>query len=227
MTPSPRPLPDPYRDAEPTADALAARRAGDAGRRLLLGLIASRAPADVLDRAAADLDAIAERLAPYAVRSRYEGTEGISVAKGAIGNTRVVENHLLLGLANPLAPPLTTERFDDGTVRARATYDMRYEGMPGWVHGGAIALAFDLVLGLAAGWVAQRPAMTGTLTLKYRRPSKLWTELVYEARAEPVGTRTIRAEGTLNGPDGVCVEAEGIWVKAKTEIVPAVESGLE
>jgi acyl-coenzyme A thioesterase PaaI-like protein len=227
MTPTRAPLPDPNAGIEPTPDVVAARRAGDAGRRVLLGLIASQAPAEVLDGVAADLDAIAARLAPHAVRSRYDGTEGISVAKGGIGNSRVVEHHLLLGRANPLAPPLTTQRFDDGTVQARATYDLRYEGMPGWVHGGAIALAFDLVLGLASGWVAQRPAMTGTLTLKYRQPSKLWTELVYEARAESVGTRTIRAEGTLAGPDGVCVEAEGIWVKATTDIVPAVEPGLE
>jgi acyl-coenzyme A thioesterase PaaI-like protein len=222
-----QPLPDPDDDVEPTPDVVAARRAGAAGRRLLLGLIASRAPGDVLDGVADELGAIADRLQPYAVRSRYDGTAGIAVASGGIHNARVVEHHLLLGSANPLAPPLTAERYDDGTVRATVSYDLRYEGMPGWVHGGAIALAFDLILGLAAGWVAQRPSMTGTLTLKYRQPSRLWTELVYEAKAEPVGTRTIRSTGTLAGPDGVCAEADGIWVKAKTETMPAVEPGIE
>jgi acyl-coenzyme A thioesterase PaaI-like protein len=220
-------MPAPDAGVEPTADALAARRVGDSGRRLLLALIASRAPVDLLDDVAEDLDAIAERLEPYAVRSRYEGTEGIAVAAGGIRSSRVVDHHLLLGQANPLAPPLTVARFDDGTVRASVSYDLRYEGMPGWVHGGAIALAFDLILGLASGWVAQRPSMTGTLTLKYRQPSKLWTDLVYEATAEPVGARTIRATGTLTGPDGLCVEADGIWVKAKTETMPAVEPGIE
>jgi len=202
---------------------LAARRAGDAARKVLLGLIASRAPADELDDAARALDAIAARLAPHAVRSRYDGTSGLAVAARGAQDTRIVEHHLLLGAANPLAPPLHAERHDDGSVRATVTYDLRYEGMPGWVHGGAIALAFDLVLGLAAGWVAQRPAMTGTLTLRYRKPSKLWTELVYESSAEAVGARTIRAIGSLTGPDGLCAEAEGIWVRARTDTMAPVE----
>ena len=208
---------------------LAARRAGEAGRRLLRAVIASRAPATTLDDVAATLDAVAEQLEPYAVRSRYEGTAGLAVASGGgIRDPRVLEHHLLLGEANPLAPPLTIDRSPEGHVRALATYDLRYEGMPGWVHGGAIALAFDLVLGLAAGAIAHRPVMTGTLTLRYRKPSLLWTELVYEADAEPDGERKINASGTLRGPDGdVRVEAEGIWIRARTDNIPPAAGDVE
>lgn len=207
----------------PAPETLAARRAGAAARKLLLGLIASRAPADELEAAADQLEAIAARLAPHSVRSRYDDPAGVTGAAGGIQGPRFLEHHLLLGASNPLAPPLSVDRGPDGSVLATVTYDLRYEGLPGLVHGGAIALAFDLVLGIAAGWVAQGPAMTGTLTARYRKPSELWTELVYEASAEPVGARTVRAFGTLSGPDGVSVEAEGIWVKTRSDDLGPVE----
>lgn len=225
MTNSPTPLDG----AAPTPDVLAARRVGEAGRRLLRSVIASRAPAATLDEVAATLDGVAEQLEPYAVQSRYEGTAGLSVATGGgIRDPRVLEHHLLLGEANPLAPPLVVDRSSEGHVRALANYDLRYEGMPGWVHGGAISLAFDLVLGLAAGAIAHRPVMTGTFILRYRKPSYLWTDLVYEADAEADGPRKINAHGTLRNSDGeVCVEAEGIWIRARTDNIPPAAGDVE
>jgi acyl-coenzyme A thioesterase PaaI-like protein len=213
-------------DDDSEADDLrlaAALRAGAAGRRLVNALIASAAPPELLDEAAADLDRAAAALEPYAVRSRYEGTAGFSTIK--FRDPRIAEHHPLLGNANPIAPPLTAEQHDDGRVTVRGTYDKRAEGMPGLVHGGLLAMAFDLALGMASAAVFERPAMTGTLTLRYRAPTRLWEECVYRAHAEPRSERTVRAHGELHVGNTLCVEAEGIWVATRHSVAPPVEVG--
>ena len=62
-------------------------------------------------------------------------------------------------------------------VRGDAWFDYPYEGPPTCVHGGVIAETFDEMLG-AANMVADNPAMTGTLTIRYRKPTPLRTALV-------------------------------------------------
>ena len=65
-------------------------------------------------------------------------------------------------------------------IRAEAYFDYPYEGPPTCVHGGVIAETFDEVLG-AANMVAGHPGMTGTLTIRYRKPTPLRTPLRIEA----------------------------------------------
>jgi acyl-coenzyme A thioesterase PaaI-like protein len=201
----------------------AAVRAGEAGRRLLQALIASGAPEEVLLGVATDLDRAAETLAPFARRSRYDAIPGGSVVQ--FRDPAVITHHPLLGTANPVAPPLVSEHHDDGSVGVRGTYDNRAEGMPGLVHGGLLAMGFDLALGMATAMVLDRPAMTGTLTLRYRAPTPLYREVVYRATAEVHSERTVRAHGTLHVGETLCVEAEGIWVVPKDPRVPRVEVG--
>jgi acyl-coenzyme A thioesterase PaaI-like protein len=217
--------PDPTATTDPDDPrrVAAARLAGAAGRRLLNALISSRAEAGLLEATAADFDRLAEVLEPFATRSRYDGTDGLRLI--AFTSPRIFDHHPLLGEANPVAPPLTTERSDDGWVTVRGTYDKRAEGMPGLVHGGLLAMGFDLALGLASAAAIERPAMTGTLTLRYRAPTPLWHEVVYRTRAEPRSARTVRAHGTLHVDDTLCVEAEGIWVATKDARLPSVEVG--
>ena len=47
-----------------------------------------------------------------------------------------------------------------------------YEGPPGLVHGGVVALLLDQILGGAADH-AGVPGMTGTLTVRYRKGTRL------------------------------------------------------
>ncbi len=65
-------------------------------------------------------------------------------------------------------------------VIGHANFGVAYEGPPGYVHGGIIAAAFDEVLGMAQS-LTGNPGMTGTLSIRYRRPDPcLLTELVFE-----------------------------------------------
>ena len=62
----------------------AAVRAGAAGRRLVLALIASGAPTETLDVTATELDRLADALEPHAVTSRYADREGSRSSGSAI-----------------------------------------------------------------------------------------------------------------------------------------------
>ncbi len=73
-------------------------------------------------------------------------------------------------------PGRDRRRDDGGSARSAPTacFDWAYEGPPTCVHGGVIAEVFDEVLG-AANIVAGVRAMTGTLTVRYRKPTPLNT----------------------------------------------------
>jgi acyl-coenzyme A thioesterase PaaI-like protein len=119
-----------------------------------------------------------------------------------------------IGFANPVAPPVVVEAVD-GELRGSAWFDYQYEGPPTCVHGGVIALVFDEMLG-AANIMAGSPGMTGTLTIRYRKPTPLRTPLRLEARFMGRDGRKIRTWGAIYHGDVVTAEAEGIFI----ELVP-------
>ncbi|MFT4199136.1 PaaI family thioesterase [Gordonia sp. (in: high G+C Gram-positive bacteria)] len=152
----------------------------------------------LIDEAAALLDA--KRMpGPFGVRWNTDGS------RRSWGNAAV-------GLRNPIAPPLTV-RHDDGVAWAEAEIGPAYEGPPGLVHGGIVALFLDQVLGAAADH-AGVPGMTGTLTVRYRKGTRLGP-IRAQAHVDRVeGVKTF-AVGHIETPDGLCAEAEGIFVLPK------------
>jgi len=203
------PHPDP--DAAVTPSTRASRAAAAGARRVVGALVATRAPAGVLDEAAAQLATVADRLEAFAGTSRYDGTTGL----GSRVDPVVVERHPFLGDSHPGAPPVRLGPGDEA-VTATVTLDARHEGMPTKVHGGWIAALFDQVVAIAASRAAGRPAMTGTLTIRYLLPTPIGTELQLRATAAPTGERTLRAHATL-GPEGmVTAEAEAVLVLGRT-----------
>jgi len=201
---------------------VASRRAGAAARVLIGNLVGSRASAADLEAAAAAIEAINERLAPHAVTTRFANDEVLRV--GPAGTPAIFEHHPFVGPSNPLAPPMSLQRGPSGAV-GTATYDHRHEGMPGIVHGGVLAAAFDLVLAAAAAAAAKRPAPTGTLTIRYRRPTPLHVPLRFEAHVTRTGGRTLQVTGTVSDGDGVTAEADAVFVMARTEAIPAFGNG--
>jgi acyl-coenzyme A thioesterase PaaI-like protein len=218
---NPARIPIPRRDDAVPAEVQASRRVAAAARRVVGALVTTRAPTETLEDAASDLEALAAVLEPTAVASRYEGTNGLSFAPGA--EPTVFERHPFLGASNPLAPPMILEPTEGGTVGV-VTLDSRHEGVPGCVHGGWLSAFFDQVLGVAAALAAGRPAMTGTLTIRFQQPTPIRTELRFAATAQPSGERTVRATATLTAADRVTADAEGTFVIAHPP-TPAVGHG--
>src|SRR5690606_8588481 len=117
----------------------------------------------------------------------------------------------MIGLANPLAPPITIGRSGERTAVATVTFGSAYEGPPGCVHGGFVAAAFDEVLGFVQS-LGGNPGMTARLTVHYRRPTPLHTGLRFEAELERVEGRKIFTRGRVRANGVLTAEAEGLFV---------------
>jgi acyl-coenzyme A thioesterase PaaI-like protein len=103
---------------------------------------------------------------------------------------------------------------EKGGATAEFFLNALYEGPPGMVHGGVLALVLDQIFGeaAAAGGV---PGMTGTLKLRYRRPTPLGAVSASAYVTSSAGIKTI-VQGELRGADGeVTVEAEGLFIVPK------------
>jgi acyl-coenzyme A thioesterase PaaI-like protein len=79
------------------------------------------------------------------------------------------------------------------------------------VHGGYVAAAFDEVLGSTQS-LAGRPGMTGRLTVNYRSPTPLHTELLFAAQVVEVSGRKTFTHGTLHAGERLCAEGEGLFI---------------
>ena len=119
----------------------------------------------------------------------------------------------MIGIRNPIAPPLKIERDAEGGVFTDFHLGAAYEGPPGHVHGGISALVLDHVLGEVAA-NEETPRFTGTITLRYLRPTRLG-ELHAEARITRTDGFKAYAAGHLADDEGITVEAEGIFIQPK------------
>jgi len=187
---------------------LEARRLAAAGREVIERLVATTAPEDVLHRAADLLQEASALLGEWPQGRLYEG-----YAESAnSGDPHAFFDHSpVQGVSNPLAPPIRLEVGDDGVVRGYVRFGSAYEGPPSSVHGGYVAAAFDEVLGVAQS-LGGSPGMTGTLTIRYRKPTPLHADLRFESRLEWQEGRKIFCTGELYAGELLCAEAEGIFI---------------
>ena len=121
----------------------------------------------------------------------------------------------MIGFANPISPPVEVWAVNgkDGRreLRGRVTFDYPFEGPPTCVHGGVIAELFDELLGLS-NILAGVGAMTGTLTVRYRRPTPLLAPLELAARHTGQEGRKVFAWGGLYHEGELTAEAEGVFI---------------
>jgi hypothetical protein len=108
------------------------------------------------------------------------------------------------GAFNPCFPEYTFDHLDDETASGRVTFPVVYEGPPGLVNGGFLAVFFDCITqhqSCAAG----RTGKTRSLTVTFRRPTPILTELRFDvARAAAEGRVTSTAR-LLLGDEVLCI----------------------
>jgi acyl-coenzyme A thioesterase PaaI-like protein len=175
-------------------------------RELIDATIRTEVDADTVVEVTAEIDAATARLrrrqlpGPFGVRYNFEGD---SMAWGNVA----------IGVRNPIAPPLVIQHDDSGRAWTDFHLGAAYEGPPGHVHGGMCALVLDHVLGETASDTS-RPALTGTISFRYIRATRLGP-LHAEARIDRMeGVKTF-AVGHLADDDGITVEAEGVFIVPK------------
>jgi acyl-coenzyme A thioesterase PaaI-like protein len=189
------------------------RRLADAMRLVIERLSPSDAPEAELSRAADALEAYAEQLESHP-RLRY--VHGYAESANAGDVSAFFDRSPLIGLANPLAPPVTIAKTGERTAEGCVTFGSAYEGPPGHVHGGFVAAAFDEVLGFVQS-LSGRPGMTGTLTVRYLEPTPLHTPLRFTAEYLRSEGRKLYTEARVHAGDVLCAEAEGIFVSIDRE----------
>jgi acyl-coenzyme A thioesterase PaaI-like protein len=192
---------------EVTGTWAARRRLAKAMREVIERLTTSDAPEDELRAAADGLERYAARLAKHPRRNVPLGY-GESANAGDVA--AFFDYSPMIGLSNPLAPPIVLSA-EGTTVHGRVHFGSAYEGPPGCVHGGFVAAAFDEVLGFVQSTTGN-PGMTGSLTIRYRKPTPLHTELRFEATVQRVEGRKIFAEGRLYAGDVLTADAEGLFI---------------
>jgi acyl-coenzyme A thioesterase PaaI-like protein len=186
-------------------------RAAAAIRRISAAMVGQPVPDDVIADAAERLSVLADEV------------EASTPARKVTRQKPIPSGHPqdffptspMTGFANPVAPPVEVWAVvgADGTreVRGRATLGYQYEGPPTCVHGGVIAELFDEILGLA-NLVVGEGAMTGTLTVRYRRPTPLLSPLELVARHTGRERRKVFTWGGIYYEGELTAEAEGIFI---------------
>jgi acyl-coenzyme A thioesterase PaaI-like protein len=176
-------------------------------RRLIDATIRTEVDAAAIAGATEKIDSATAQLSD----SLLPGSFGVQT--GADGQSLAWGN-VVIGLRNPVAPPLVIHCGADGAVHTDFVLGAAYEGPPGHVHGGVCAMILDHVLGATAHQPG-KPAYTGTLTLRYLRGTPLGQPLRARAHVERVEGAKTFAVGHIAGSDGVTVEAEGIFIHPK------------
>lgn len=207
--------------AVPAADdGLAEReRLAAAVRRLAVLSVTTLGGAEEIRALTADLERAADLLAH--LPSQAEGPR-FDPAGGGDGPTaldQVMPFDMVVGRCNPTAPPVTIT-FDPPRALGVARFAATHEGAPGWVHGAAVAAAFDMVL-TAANLVRGVAGPTVSLSLRYRRPTLLGEDCRFEAWVASVEGKRVRTRGRLVQDAGTTVEAEGEFVSLRYEDIQA------
>jgi hypothetical protein len=135
----------------------------------------------------------------------------------------------VIGAENPIAPPVRVwdvvgAESGQREIGGQAWFDFPYEGPPTCVHGGVIAETFDEILG-AANLASGNPGMTGTLTVRYRKPTPLRTDLRLEARTVGRTGRKISTWGGIFHGDVLTAEAEGLFIEVLPDAMLGIAEG--
>jgi acyl-coenzyme A thioesterase PaaI-like protein len=172
-------------------------------RELVDATIRTEVDDDEIRAVQAEVEALTARLRTHQLEGPYGVRFGVTGRGRPWGNS-------VVGVRNPIAPPLAIEHDETGRSWSSFHLGAAYEGPPDLVHGGVSALILDQMLGEAAG-AGGKPGMTGTLTLRYRRGTRLG-DLRAESwidRSEGIKTW---AKGHILDHEGVTVEAEGVFI---------------
>ncbi|MGH3675608.1 MAG: PaaI family thioesterase [Mycobacterium sp.] len=175
-------------------------------RELVDATIRTEVDAEAVAAVKAEIDAATARL-------RAEQIDGAFGIRYTTGGHRMAWGNPVIGIRNPIAPPLVIERDASGAAFTDFHLGAAYEGPPGHVHGGVAALVLDHVLGEAAANVAE-PRFTGTITLRYLRTTRLG-RLHAEARIDRTEGVKTYVVGHLADEEGVTVEAEGVFIQPR------------
>lgn len=183
-------------------------------RRLIDLTVTNVAPSAILDQVVSHLGMATDLLAghvPPEPLVRIFGSAPVKDRDFEAGSERSIHSALpydpVIGRCNPLAVPVTIT-FEPPVAVGTVCFTTPYEGAPGWVHGAAVASAFDMLL-TAANQIAGAAGPTVWLKVRFRKPTLLGVETRMEGEVVSKAGRRVTSRGRLLQNGKVCAEAEG------------------
>ena len=119
-----------------------------------------------------------------------------------------------IGKLNPISPPANLDFVDVAggiEVRGDCTFRDHFNGPPGGVHGGVIAAVMDDILGTVC-IVNGVGGFTGTLTVRYRKPTLLQERIELRAWVSGTDGRKTFASATFHHKGELIAEADGVFI---------------
>jgi acyl-coenzyme A thioesterase PaaI-like protein len=218
-------LPNSSRDVDGVAPQVAHPDATeslvDATRVLIATQRMADAPNATLERATALVREATALLDPHrvdgipgqnALRAAYPDREQFATGDPA----RFFPYSPVVGPLNAIAPPVVFT-FDGERMSGHGTLDAPYTGPPGTVHGGVVALVLDELLG-AVNACLGLGAYTGTLTIRYERPTPIGEELTLDAWVERTEGRKVFTVGTISAGGTISARAEGVFIRVEAAV---------
>ena len=181
-------------------------------RELVEQCLMTEVPRDVLEQAAQRVASIVEDL------KRSQGVpffEAIKSGHYLQNKVAYADRNLVVGHANPLAPPMLLDVDGDWTV-GTVNLGRVYEGAPGFIHGGVVSLLFDQIFGsiIVRHGV---PGVTGELQIRYIKPTPVCVPLKLMARIEEVDGRHYKCAGKLLCGEEVLVRGSAVMIAVEKE----------
>ena len=206
-----------------TDEELAARTAmGAAMRRLGHALVGHRLTIDVATRVAAVASALADEAEQLPVRDRLseladnarfgadtERLPTVDVDPDG-GPMDLFVDSPVSGSANPVSLGLQVHRQGDCAV-GTVVFGPAAEGAPRRAHGGMVAAAIDETMGFVMS-IAGELAYTANLNIDFVGPAPMNVPVHITARVRDRSGRKLWVEATGEGPDGVFVRAEALFL---------------
>jgi acyl-coenzyme A thioesterase PaaI-like protein len=177
-----------------------------------------------LERSSPELEGLLAHLRDVQARLAAEAPADPRPRVGvdAAADRRVYVDHSRdIGDYNPCFPEYDLEiDLEAATAHGTVEFPVCYEGPPGIVHGGFLAVFFDSVLQQLNCDLGQA-GKTAELSLRFRRPTPLLTPLVVRA-ARAIEDDRIRSHAELLRDDVVLCEAHMLAALGDRAALPAV-----
>ena len=133
-------------------------------------------------------------------------------AGGGIGPAGRVPG--LPGAGSLLMPPWRIRRFDPETVEVDVQFSRYHVGGNSAVHGGMVAMMFDVMCGIIIHAIGRPISRTAFLHVDYRNITPIDVPLTVRGWASKIEGRKTFVNAALTDPDGTLLaEANGLMVR--------------
>lgn len=154
----------------------------------------------------ADWNAAADRVEELVdLLAAHRGHDGIGPA-GRVAS--------MPGAGSILMPPWQIRRFDAEGVEVEVEFSRYHVGGNNAVHGGVVAMMFDVMCGIIIHSIDRPISRTAFLHVDYRNVTPIDVPLTMRGWASKIEGRKTFVNAELTTPDGtLCAEANGLMVQ--------------